>query len=151
MKTKTALTWTAAALVAVLSGCSSTGSLGEAMSLYQKLGGSSTVSSLANDLVGSSLKDPRLAGLTSGKSVDAAGASSKVSDQLCSMLGGGCQAPLTSSQISSAASKVSTDQAKAISDNFGSSLGRLVSDPAVRDLVTKAVGSKLPGVLGGLL
>ena len=39
--------------------------------------------------------------------------------------------------------------AKAISDNFGSALNSAVSDPAVRDLVTKTVGSKFPG--GGLL
>ena len=141
---------TAIAIVGLV-GCSSMSSVGSAASLYSKLGGSSSVSSLASSFVGSSLKDPRLAGLTAGKSVDASAASGKVSDQLCSMLGGGCKAPLTDSQVTSAASKVSPEQSSAISDNFTSELNKLVSDPSVRQLVTSTVGSKLPGILGAVL
>jgi len=75
----------------------------------------------------------------------------KVSDQLCALLGGGCQAPLTDAQLSTAASKVSADQSKAIWDNFQSALNGVVSDMSDRQLVSKAVVRKLPGMLAGLL
>lgn len=140
------------ALIAVaVVGCSSMGSAASATSVFDKIGGSKNVTSIASDLVSSSLKDPRLAGLTAGKTVDASAASAKVSDQLCAALGGGCTAPMSDSQLASAASKVTPEQSKAISDNFSSSLGRVVSDPSVRSLVSKTVGSKLPGILGGVL
>src|SRR5262245_23309031 len=135
---------------AFLAGCSSMGSLGSAASVFDQLGGMNTVNQLASGFVNSSLKDPRLSGLIAGKSVDAAASSVKVSDQLCSILGGGCKAPLTDSQLSAAASKLSPGQASALSDNFTSTLNSVASNPAVRDAVTKAVGSKLGG-LGGLL
>ena len=151
MKQYLAVSSLTAIVILGLGGCSSMSSVSSAASLYSKLGGSSSVSSLASNFVGSSLKDPRLAELTAGKSTDASAATSKVSEQLCSMLGGGCKAPLTDSQVNSAASKVSPAQASAISDNFASSLNKVVSDPSVRQLVTSSVGSKLPGILGGVL
>ena len=125
-------------------------SMGTAASVFDQLGGMSTVNTLASGFVNSSLKDPRLSGLTAGRTVDVAAASTKVSDQLCSILGGGCKAPLTDAQLSSAASKLSPDQTKALSENFSSTLNTLASNPAVREAVTKAVASKLGG-LGGLL
>jgi len=127
------------------------GSAASAVSAYERLGGSSNLSSIASGFVNSSLKDPRLSGLTAGRTVDPTAATGKVSNQLCAMLGGGCQAPLTDSQLSAAASKVTPAQSKAISENFGSALNSTVSDSSVRDLVTKSVGSKLPGILGGVL
>jgi hypothetical protein len=141
----------AALVVAGVLGCSSMGSASKALSLYQQLGGSSSTSNIASSFVGSSLKDPRLSSLTAGKTIDPTAASSKVSDQLCSMLGGGCKAPMTDAQIASGASKISPAQSQAISDNFSSALNGVVSDPHVRQLVTSSVGSKLPGVLGSLL
>jgi hypothetical protein len=126
-------------------------SMGSAVNLVEKLGGTSNLTNIASGFVNSSLKDPKLSGLTAGKSTDAASLTGKVSNQLCALLNGGCTAPLTDSQISTAASKVTPDQSKAISSNFASALNTIVSDPTVRDLVTKSVGSKLPGVLAGLL
>jgi hypothetical protein len=142
---------TSALLLAGILGCSSMGSASKALSLYEQLGGSSSMSSVASGFVGSSLKDPRLSSLTAGKSIDPTAASSKVSDQLCSMLGGGCKAPVTDSQIASAASKVSPAQSQAISDNFSAALKSVVSDPHVQQLVTNAVGGKVAGVLGSIL
>ena len=139
------------AAVMGLTACSSMGSLGSAASLFEKLGGSQSVTTMASDLVSSTVKDPRLAGLTGGKPVDTAASSTQVSNQLCSMLGGGCKAPLSDQQIASAGSKVTPDQSKAVSDNLTSTLEKVASDPQVRELVTKAVGSKLPGVLSALL
>ena len=126
------------------------GSIGSAASAFDQLGGMSTVNKLASGFVNSSIKDPRLSALTAGRSVDAAASTAKVSDQLCSILGGGCKAPFTDAQLSSAAGKLSPEQSKALSDNFSSTLNSLASNPAVRDAVTKSIGSKLGG-LGGLL
>lgn len=140
------------ALVVVLAtGCSSMQSATSSLSAFQQLGGTSNLTSIASGFVNSALKDPRLSGLMAGKSIDPAAASGKLSNQLCSMLGGGCKAPLTDSQIKAGASKVSPDQSKAISDNFTSALKNVVSDPSVQQLVVNTVGSKLPGIVGGLL
>ena len=118
------------------------------MSAFDQLGGMSSVNKLASGLVNSSLKDPRLSGLTAGRNIDATASSAKVSDQLCAILGGGCKAPLSNDQLSAAANKLSPDQTKALSDNFASTLNSLSSNPAVRDTVTKAIGSKLGGLAG---
>ena len=58
---------------------------------------------------------------------------------------------MTDSQLSAAALGISPDQSRAISEHFGSAFNSVVSDPTVRDLVTKAVGSGIPAVLSGLL
>jgi truncated hemoglobin YjbI len=140
----------AAVVVASLVGCSSMGSMSTAASAFDQLGGMNNVKQLADGFVNTSMKDPRLSGLLAGKTVDSTASSAKVSDQLCSMLGGGCKAPLNDDQLKSAASKLSPEQSKALTDNFSSTLNSLASNPAVRDAVTKTLGSKLGG-LGGLL
>jgi truncated hemoglobin YjbI len=141
----------AATILMLLSGLSSAGPLASLGSAFDMIGGSSSIKSIASNFVNAALKDPRLAGLLSGKKVDPAATSGKVSDQLCALLGGGCKAPLTDSQLASSASKVSPEQSKAISDHFSSALNKVVSDPMVREAVTKALGNKIPGVLAGLL
>jgi truncated hemoglobin YjbI len=140
----------AAALIgAGIAGCSSMGSVGAA-SAFKQLGGMQNVSSIANGFVGSALKDPKLAGLTTGKSVDPTATTDKVSSQLCAMLGGGCKAPLSESQVASAASKVTPEQSSAISEHFNSALSSVESNSKIRDIVTASVGDKLPGVLAGM-
>jgi len=139
------------AFATVLAGCSSMGSMGSmGSSAFEMLGGMSGVSKLAGGWVDSAMKDPRLSALTAGKSGNTAASTAKVADQLCSMLGGGCKAPLTDSQLSTAAGKLSPDQSKALSETFNSALSSVTSNPAVRDTVTKTLGSKLGG-FGGLL
>lgn len=137
-------------MVVGLAGCSSLGSAGTAVSAFEQLGGMSSVNKLASGFVNSSLKDPRLSGLTTGRTVDPAAASTKVSDQLCAMLGGGCKAPMTDAQVSSTVDKMTPAQKSALSENFASTLNSVSSNPAVREAVTKALGSRL-GALGGLL
>ena len=140
------------ALMAIgISGCKNMGAASSAVSAFEQLGGTSNLTKVASSFLGSTLKDPQLSGLTAGKSIDSAATTGKLTNQLCSLLGGGCQAPLTDSQVNAAASKVSPDQSKAISSNFASALKSVVSDPAVQKLVTSAVGSKLPGIVGALL
>jgi len=90
------------------------------MSIFKQLGGMRKVSSLASAFVNSLLKDPLIADFTAGKNVSPAATSGEKSQQLCAMLGGGCQALLTRSQVASAASKVSPGQATAISQYFSS-------------------------------
>lgn len=126
-------------------------SLMSSVSMFKQLGGMRQVESLASRFVHSSLNDPQLAPLQGGKSIDPSAASGKVSAQLCAMLGGGCSAPLTRTQVASAASKVSPQQATAIAQHFRSSLKAIVSDPAIRAAVMQAVGNKLPGVLAASL
>jgi len=138
-------------LTLALAGCSSMGSASTAASAYQMLGGSQTVSNLSSGFLGSVLKDPQLASLTSGKNINSSAVSSKMSDQLCSMLGGGCTAPLTDAQINTAASKLSPAQSQAISNNFTSALHSVTSNPEVQNLVTKAVGPKIGGIVTALL
>jgi truncated hemoglobin YjbI len=140
--------WVIAAAIACLAACSSMGST--ASSAYQMLGGTKGVESLASNFLNSSLKDPSLSGLTSAKNFDSASATTKLSNQLCSSLGGDCKAPLTDQQVSSAASKLTPDQSKAITNNFSSALSKVTSDPTVSQLVTKTVGNKVPGILASL-
>ena len=141
-------TWVVVVASVCLAACSSMGST--AKSAYQMLGGTKGVESLAGNFLNSSLKDPSLSGLTSAKNFDSASATTKLSNQLCSSLGGSCKAPFTDQQISSAASNLTSDQSKSITSNFCSALGKVTSDPAVTELVTKTVGSKVPGILASL-
>ena len=137
------------ALVLGLNGCGGTTStMSSAMSLYDQLGGKESVSKMASSLVNSSMKDPRLSGLLGG--VNPSTASAKVSDQMCATLGGGCTAPYTDSQVAAAADRLTPVQKTAVSENFASSLNSLTSNPALRDAVTKSLGSKMGGILGGL-
>ena len=150
---------------ALISGCANTGSespgagpptssvasASAAVGLLDRLGGKTNLATIASRFVDSSLNDPRLSGLTAGRTIDESAMVGKVSDQLCALLGGGCPAPLTDSQLSTAASKVSADQSKALWDNFQSALNGVVSDMSDRQLVSKAVVRKLPGMFAGLL
>jgi len=137
----------AAAFGLLLSGTASSGAdpLTSAMNLYQQIGGAETVSKLAGSLLGSAKKDSRLSGLL-GK-LDPAAATPKLNDQLCATLGGGCAAPFTDAQISSAAQKLTSPQKTAITETLKSSLKSVSSNPLVRDAITKALGPKLGGVL----
>lgn len=94
------------------------------------------------------MKDLRLSGLTAGKPANTAATTTKVSDQLCALLGGSCTAPLTNDQLSTAAGKLTPDQTKAITDNFTSALNSVSSNPAVREAVTKSLSGKLGGLAG---
>lgn len=137
-------------LIAIgLNGCSGMGSMGSAASLYEQIGGMDTVSKLAGNVVTSSMKDPRLAGLL-GK-VNPSLASPKVADQICAALGGGCTPAFTEQQMSAAASRLTPEQKAAVSENFSSSLNSVTSNSALRESVTKSLGSKMGGILGAVL
>jgi hypothetical protein len=129
-------------------------SLGQGMAqtfgnLFQMMGGMDTVKKLAGDFLQSSAKDPRLSGLL-GKA-DTSAIAPKLSDQMCSMLGGGCKAPLNDQQIAAGSSKLDANQTKALGENFSSSLGSVTSNPLVKEEMTKLIAPKLGGIVGGLL
>ena len=127
--------------------CESNGqSLG---SLFQMVGGMDTVKKLSGNLLQSSASDPRLAGLL-GK-VDTGALSPKLADQMCSMVGGGCKAPLTDQQIAAGATKLDASQTKALGDHFSSSLNTVTDNPLVKEALSKAIAPKLGGIIGALL
>ena len=118
-------------------------------SLFQMMGGMETVSKLASGLLQSSAKDPRLAGVMGKMNVGAV--SPKLANQMCSVLGGGCKVPLTDQQMAAGASKLDASQTKALSENFSSVLGNVITNPLVKEGVSKAIGPKLGGIIGGLV
>src|SRR5215831_5358660 len=125
-------------------------SMGQAMgSLFQMMGGMDTVGKLSGTLLKSAASDPRLAGVL-GK-VDASAVAPKLADQMCSMLGGGCKAPLTDQQVAAGASKLNESQTKALGDNFSSSLKSVTDNPLVREGISKAIAPKLGGIVGALI
>lgn len=135
-------------VAAALSGCGGMESMGSAASLYQQLGGMETVNKLAGNMLTSSMKDPRLAGLLGNVSPSAA--TPKVANQMCATLGGGCQAPFTDQQVAAGADRLTPEQKTAVSENFGSSLNSVTSNALVREAVSKSIGSKMGGILGAL-
>ena len=142
------LRWAAIAIFGAVAGMSQSSAQGIG-NLFQMMGGMETVSKLASGLLQASAKDPRLAGVMGKMNVGAA--SPKLTDQMCSMLGGGCKAPLTDRQVTAGASKLNASQTKALGENFSSVLSNLVSNPLVKEGVTKLIGPKLGGIVGALL
>jgi hypothetical protein len=118
-------------------------------SLFQMAGGTDALGKLASGMLQSSASDPRLAGLL-GK-VDVKTLAPKLTDQMCSMVGGGCKAPLTDEQIKAGESKLDESQTKALSDNFASSLKNVTDNPLVKEGLSKAIAPKLGGIVGGLI
>src|SRR5262245_59348843 len=104
----------ALALLTGLGGCASMEkSMGKATSLYDQLGGMDTVRSLSDAFVNNVASDSRTSNMLSNTNVGAL--KTKMSAQLCAVVGGGCQAPLTGSQISNAAKKVDAKTSSALS------------------------------------
>ena len=73
-------------------------------SMFQMMGGMDTVKKLSTSVLESAAKDPRLSGAL-GK-MDTNTAVPKLAEQMCSMLGGGCKAPLTNADIKAGSSKL---------------------------------------------
>ena len=110
--------------------------------------GQSTAQTLGS-LFQSAAKDPRLAGVL-GK-VDTSAVAPKLADQMCSMLGGGCKAPLTDLQIAAASSTLDASQTKALGDHFGCALNAVTGNPLVQEGVSKAIAPKLGGIVGAFI
>jgi truncated hemoglobin YjbI len=117
--------------------------------LFEMLGGMETVKKLSGSFLQSAASDPRLAGLL-GKA-DTGALAPKLADQMCSMLGGKCTAPLTDQQIAAGTKKVDASQTEALGKNFSSALNAVTGNPLVMEGVSKAIAPKLGGIVGALL
>ena len=133
-------------LVAAVAGCSS---MGSATSLFDQLGGIDSVRSLSDAFVSNVASDSRTGSMLSGQNMGSL--KSKMTDQLCALSGGGCKAPLTSSQITDAGKKVDAKTSSALNDSFSKALDSIKASPVVKEGATKLMGPQLGGILAGLL
>ena len=137
------------ALLTGLAGCGSMGGLGGATSLFDQLGGKDAVKSLADSFVNNVASDSRTSSMLSGANVGSL--KSKTSDQFCALAGGGCPAPLSSSQITDAGKKVNPQTSSALNDSFSKALDSIKASPLVKESATKLLGPQLGGIVAGLL
>src|SRR5262245_15954803 len=143
--------WFAPLAFSMLLGCSSPGSLPSvaAQGLMSQVGGMDSVSALAGSLLGSLKGDSRLSSLLAGH--DTRAMQPMLTNQLCSMLGGGCVAPVSEEQIASGAKKLTSVQADAVKEKFSSSLGAMNLSSVLQSALSNAIAPKLPGIIGALL
>src|SRR5262245_7308471 len=143
--------WFASLALSMIFGCSSSSGVANvaAQGLMGQMGGMGSMSKLAGSFLQTTAADSRLSGLMDAGDVDAM--QPKLSNQLCSMLGGGCKAPLSEDQIAKGAQKLTPAQSDAVKENFGESLGGMNFSSALQGAVSKAVAPKLPGIIGALL
>jgi hypothetical protein len=133
-------------LVMGLGGCAS---MGGSSVLLDQLGGSSALKSLSDSFVNYAASDPRSSRLLSGANLGSL--KTKVSDQFCSVLGGGCTAPLSSAQVTEAAKKVDAPTSAGLKDSLMKALDSVKASPAVKEGVTGLLGPQLGGIVAGLL
>lgn len=107
------------------------------------------MSQIAEGALKSAASDPRLKSLFGGKDVTAM--TSKFSDQLCSVLGGGCKAPLSAGQITAGARKLNETQTSAVGEVFSGAMSKSGVNSMTQGLVNQAIGPQLAGILGGLI
>ena len=131
-------------------GCSGSSGLADvaAQSLMGQMGGMDSMSNLAGSILESSLGDIRLSSLADSNVEQM---TPELSNQLCSMLGGGCAAPLSEEEIAQGAEKLTPAQADAVKQNLGTSLGGMNLSSTLQGAVSKALAPKLPGIIGALL
>jgi len=138
------------ALIIGLAGCGSgAASTKGAMSLFDQLGGMDQIKSLSTSFVNNMASDSRTSKMVT--SADKSSLTSKLSNQLCALTGGGCAAPLTDSQIAEGAKRVDPATTSAVNDSFSKAVSSLSSSPLVKETLTKAVGPKLGGIVGALM
>jgi hypothetical protein len=133
-------------LVVAAGGC---GSMQGSAGLLDQLGGSTQLKALSDAFVNYAASDPRSSKLLSGANLGAL--KSKVSDQFCAAIGGGCTAPLTSAQITEAAKKVDAPTSSGLTDSLVKALDSIKASPVVKEGVTKLLGPQLGGVVAGLV
>ena len=134
-------------LVVNAGGCGSM--QGSGAGLLDQLGGNTQIKALSDAFVNNAASDPRSSKLLSGANLGAL--KSKVSDQFCATLGGGCAAPLTSAQVTEAAKKVDTPTSSGLSDSLMKALDSVKASPVAKETVTKLLGPQLGGIVAGLL
>ena len=136
----------ALALAVGAAGCSS---MQAGAGLLDQLGGNAQLKALSDAFVNNAASDPRTSKLFSGANLGTV--KTKVSDQFCATVGGGCTAPLTSAQITEAAKKVDAPTSSALTDSLSKALDSIKASPAVKEGVTKLLGPQLGGIVAGLV
>ena len=134
-------------LVVNAGGCGSM--QGSSAGLLDQLGGSTQIKALSDAFVNNAASDPRSSKLLSGANLGTL--KTKVSDQFCATLGGGCAAPLTSAQVTEAAKKVDAPTSSGLSDSLMKALDSVKASPVAKETVTKLLGPQLGGIVAGLL
>ena len=134
-------------LVVGAGGCGSM--QGGSSALLDQVGGSTQIKALSDAFVNNAASDPRSSKLLSGANLGAL--KTKVSDQFCATLGGGCAAPLTSAQVTEAAKKGDAPTSSGLSDSLMKALDSVKASPVAKETVTKLLGPQLGGIVAGLL
>jgi Bacterial-like globin len=129
-----------------VAGC---GSMQSSAGLIDQLGGNAQLKALSDAFVNNAASDPRSSKLLSGANLGAL--KTKVSDQFCATVGGGCAAPLTSAQITEAGKKVDASTSSALTDSLTKALDTIKASPVVKESVTKLLGPQLGGIVAGLV
>jgi hypothetical protein len=125
------------------------GSMPASAGLIDQLGASTQLEALSDAFVNNAASDPRTSKLLSG--ADLGAMKTKVSDQFCATIGGGCAAPLASAQISEAGKKVDAPTSSALADSLTKALDSIKASPVVKEGVTKLLGPQLGGIVAGLV
>ena len=133
-------------LVVGAGGC---GSMPGSTGLLDQLGGTNQLKALSDAFVNNAANDPRSSKLLSGANLDTL--KTKVSDQFCAAMGGGCKAPLSSAQVTEAAKKVDAPTSTGLSDSLVKALDSVKASPVVKQGVTSLLGPQLGGIVAGLL
>jgi hypothetical protein len=136
-------------LVVGAGGCGSMQGMQGSSALLDQLGGSGQLKALSDAFVNNAASDPRSSKLLSGANLGSL--KSKVSDQFCATLGGGCAAPLTSAQVTEASKKVDAPTSSGLSDSLMKALDSVKASPVAKETVTKLLGPQLGGIVAGLL
>ena len=123
--------------------------MNSATNLVSQLGGNEKVQSLASSFLDNVKSNPGTSSLV--KDSDTSTLTTKLSDQLSSMLGGNAKAPLTSEQIDAASKKNTPETNSALSDSFSKALDTVATNSTVKEGINKIVGPKIGGILTGLL
>ena len=110
--------WIASLAFSVVLGCSGSGGMATAAAqgLMGEMGGMGSMSKLAGSFLQTSAADSRLSGLMNADDADAM--QPKLSNQFCSMLGGGCAAPLSEDQIAKGAEKARAVAAETLAQAY---------------------------------
>jgi hemoglobin len=134
---------------ALFSAQSSAYDLSSLKSLYSMVGGDKAVAQISNDMLVTAASDSRLKPLLGNTDVKTL--APQVTEQVCAILGGDCKPPLSSQQVADGAKKLDATQTSALTEAFNGALSKSGANSATQGLVSKAVGPKIGGIIGGLL
>jgi hypothetical protein len=117
--------------------------------LINQLGGMDKIQSLASSFLQNVSGDSRVSNMVAGQNTSTL--TTKLTDQICSMIGGDCKPSVTNDQVDAASKKLSPEASSALSDNFSKALDSVTSSSTVKEAINTTVGPKIGGILAALL